>query len=92
MIHCDHAICKDCFVDHFALMIREKSIKHFNCPVCGEPDMSSDTIDIDLYLQMFSGLIQVHLDKKSYNLCSQKINEYAMIKNPNFCWCIKVSF
>ena len=91
MVHCDHALCKDCFVSHFTLMIGEKSIKHFNCPCCGEPDMSSDAIDMDLYLQMFSGLIQSYLNKECYDLCSQKLNEHAMIKNPNFCWCIKVS-
>ena len=91
MIHCNHAMCKECFVGHFTLMIGEKSIKHFNCPVCGEPDMSSETIDMDLYLQMFSGLIQAYLKKEDYNLFCQKLNEHAMIKNPNFRWCLKVS-
>ncbi|XP_065915142.1 uncharacterized protein [Dysidea avara] len=89
MVHCDHAVCKDCFVTHFTLMIGEKSIKHFNCPCCGEPDMSSDTFDMDLYLQMFSGLIQVYLNKECYDLCTRKLNEHTMLKNPNFCWCIK---
>ena len=91
MIHCDHTVCKDCFVAHFSLMVREKTIKHFNCLVCGEPDMSSETIDMDLYLQMFSGLIQAHMSKAHYDLFTQKINEHTLIKDPNFGWCIQVS-
>ena len=91
MVNCAHAVCKSCFVSHFTLMIGEKTIKHFNCPVCGEPDMSSETIDMELYLQLFSGLIQAHLKKDQYDLFTQKLNEHAMIKNPGFRWCIKVS-
>ena len=91
MVHCEHAMCKECFVAHFSLVIEEKSIKHCNCPVCGEPDMTSETIDMDLYLQLFSNLLQVHLSNQPYNLFTQKINERAMTKDPNFRWCIKVS-
>ena len=91
MIHCDHAVCKECFVAHYSFVVGEKSIKHFNCLVCGEPDMSSDTIDMDLYLQLFSGLIQAHMSKEHYDLFTQKINERAMMKDPKFVWCSKVS-
>ena len=91
MVHCDHAVCKECFIQHFSLVVGEKSIKHCNCLVCGQPDMSSETIDMDLYLQLFSGLIQVHMNKEQYNLFMQKINERTMMKDPNFRWCIKVS-
>ena len=91
MIHCDHAVCRECFVAHYSLMLGEKSIKHFNCPVCAEPDMSSETIDVDLYLQMFSGLMQAHMSKECYDLFRQKMNEHALMKDPKFVWCIKVS-
>ena len=91
MIHCDHAVCKECFIHHFSLVVGEKSIKHCNCPVCGQPDMSSETIDMDLYLQMFSGLIQAHMSKEHYDLFTQKLNERTMMKDPKFLWCIKVS-
>ena len=91
MIHCDHTVCKECFVYHFSLVVGEKSIKNFNCPICGEPDMSSETIDMDLYLQMFSGLIQANMSMEYYDLCTQKINEYTWMKDPKFLWCIKVS-
>ena len=90
MIDCDHAVCKECFVLHFSLVVGEKSIKYFNCPVCGEPDMSSETIDTELYLQLFSGRIQAHLSKQHFELGIKKINEQTMMKDPNFLWCIKV--
>ena len=71
-------------------MVGEKSTKHFNCPVCAEPDMLSETIDMDLYLQMFSGLMQVHMTKEHYDLFTNKINERTLMKDPKFVWCIKV--
>ena len=52
--------------------------------------MTSETIDMDLYLQLFSGLIQAHMSKEHYNLFMLKINERTMMKDPNFRWCIKV--
>ena len=91
MIHCDHAVCKECFVGHFSLVIEDKSIKYFNCLVCGEPDMSSETIDMDLYLQLLSGLIQAHMSKDQYDLFTRRINERTMMKDPKFLRCIKVS-
>ena len=90
MVHCDHAVCKECFVGHYTLVVGEKSIKHFNCLMCREPDMSSETIDMDLYLQMFSGLIQAHMSKEHYDLFTQKLNERTLMKDPKFLWCIKV--
>jgi len=91
MIHCNHAVCKECFVGHFSVIVGEKSIKYFNCPVCEEPNMLSETIDMDLYLQMFSGLIQAHMSKKQYNLYIQTINEHTLMKDPKFLRCIRVS-
>ena len=52
--------------------------------------MTSETIDMDLYLQLFSGLIQAHMKKEEYDMFTQKINEHTMMKDPNFRWCIKV--
>ena len=53
--------------------------------------MTSEAIDVELYLQLFSGLIQSYMDKSDYEMFTQKINEHSMIKDPNFRWCIKVS-
>ena len=91
MILCNHVVCKECFVCHFSLVIGEKKIKWFNCPICAEPDMLSEAIDMDLYLQLFSGLIQAYLSKEHCNLLTQKLNEHTLMKDPKFVWCIKVS-
>lgn len=91
MIQCDHAVCKTCFVEHFTLVIAEKSIKHFNCIMCNEPDMSSDAVDLDHYLQMFSGLVQHYMDKSTYEMCMKKLTEHTMQKDYKFCWCAHVS-
>ena len=91
MIYCDHAVCKECFVQHYSLVALERSIKYFNCPVCWQPDMSSEAIDMVLYLQLFSDLIQAHMSKEHYNLFMKKINDWRMMKDPKFLWCIKVS-
>ena len=86
MIQCSHAVCQSCFIGHFTVMIREKKVKHYNCPICGEPDLTSEAIDVDLYLQLFSGLVQTYLSKDDYNLCIQKIYEHTfhrtMINTP----------
>ena len=91
MIHCDHAMCKECFVQHYSIVLGVRSIKYFNCPLCEEPDMSSETIDLDSYLLLFIGLIQAHMSKEQNDLCIRKINERTMMKDPKFLWCIKVS-
>ena len=53
--------------------------------------MSLETLDMDLYMQLFSGLIQANLSKEKYNLCMKTILDRKVIKNPKFLWCIKVS-
>ena len=40
MPSCIHSLCKVCFKQHFTITIMEKMVKHFNCPLCGEPDLS----------------------------------------------------
>ena len=68
MILCNDIVCQECFVSHYSLMIKEKSIKHLDCLVCGEPDMSSGVTDAHDYLQKFSALIQAHLSENQYNM------------------------
>ena len=90
MIACDHIICKECFVVHYSFVINEKGIKWFHCLVCEEPEISSETVGTNLYLQMFSDLIQTHMSKKDYNLYTQKIYKHTLMKDHRFLWCIKV--
>ncbi len=47
---CGCALCKECFVTNFEMVIKEKSIKHFNCPMCGKPDLSNEEQDMNIEL------------------------------------------
>ncbi len=53
---CGEALCKDCFIGNFTMVIKEKSVKHFNCPLCSKPDVSNETQDmnIELFVAMVS--------------------------------------
>ena len=90
MISCDHIVCKECFVGHYSLVINEKGIKFLHCLLCGEPEISSETVGTNLYLQMFRDLMQAHMSYKDYILYAQKIYEHTLMKDHRFLWCIKV--
>ena len=36
--------------------------------------------------------IKEHLEKEHYDQCMKKLNEFQMIKDPGFRWCVSVSF
>ena len=55
---CIHSVCKECFKGHFTLVITTQEVKHFTCPICGEPDMANQTITEGLYLQLFLVLVR----------------------------------
>ena len=38
---CGCSVCKTCFKSWFQMVIREKSVKHFNCPICNKPDIEN---------------------------------------------------
>ena len=54
---CTHSTCKDCFREHFKVVIKEQGVKHFNCPICGRPDVT-DT-DQEFYFQLFQLLVRL---------------------------------
>ena len=54
---CTDCVCKECFKMHFTITVKEKSVKHFNCPVCGEPDLANRDMSQVLYLELFVGLV-----------------------------------
>ncbi len=53
---CADSVCKTCFKEHFKITIQEKTVKHFNCPVCGKPDLSERGQDI--YLELFVHMVR----------------------------------
>ena len=57
MPSCIHSVCKACFKGHFTITIKEKMVKHFNCLICGEPDLANRDETQDIYLELFVGLV-----------------------------------
>ena len=62
---CGCAFCKDCFTLHFTIVIKEQSVKDFNCPMCGKPDLSNETQDmnIELFVAMVSIINGLRINK-----------------------------
>ena len=59
---CTHSLCKDCFKRHFTGVINEQSVKHFNCPMCGEPNHDdSQAVDFEVFVSLVSYILYVHI-------------------------------
>ena len=57
---CTDILCKDCFRGHFTVVINEKSVKYFNCPLCREPDLANQDDNIQaMYLELFVSLVSL---------------------------------
>lgn len=56
---CTDSICKDCFKGHFEVVIKEKEVKHFNCPLCKLPDMADNEATGGLYIDIFVAMVSV---------------------------------
>ena len=39
------------------MTIKEKSVKHFTCPMCSEPDMMMRDQTQNFYLELFVGMV-----------------------------------
>jgi len=87
MAYCNDMVCHACFIAHYTLIIKEKSVKHFNCLVCGKPDVMSWGSS-ESYLQRLGSFVQFHMSKELNHLCIQKMNTHILMKNSNFQWCI----
>jgi len=56
---CTDILCKDCFRGHFTVVIKEQSVKHFNCPMCSEPDLANRDDTQAMYLELFVSLVSL---------------------------------
>lgn len=54
MTHCPCAFCESCFKAYFSQAIKEKSIVHVVCPLCGQPDMHQSQGGVEEALDYFS--------------------------------------
>uniref|UniRef100_A0A1X7VCZ6 IBR domain-containing protein n=1 Tax=Amphimedon queenslandica TaxID=400682 RepID=A0A1X7VCZ6_AMPQE len=84
---CGDLLCKDCFKAHFSIAIREKSVKHFNCPICGLPDLGNNDQMLEMNLQLLVAMVKVHLDSTDYDLCQKKLADFNLSKEPGFVRC-----
>lgn len=64
---CTDSICKNCFKDHFEITIREKGVKHFNCPNCQLPNMVEKEATEGLYIDLFVAMVRKCI--KTYLSC-----------------------
>lgn len=62
-VHCVASYIPLCI--HFSIAVSEKGVKHFNCPMCSQPDMT-DLNDgtQDLYQQLFVQLVKLCYDSR----------------------------
>ena len=58
---CTDEFCKECFKQHFTIAIKEKTVKHFNCPSCKEPDLANRDMSQELYLELFVQLVSIRI-------------------------------
>ena len=54
---CTDVLCVNCFNDYCRIVIREEGIKRFNCPICGNPNLSKLDLKQDEYLDLFVKMV-----------------------------------
>ena len=65
---CGESLCKNCFRNHFKITIKERSVKHFNCPICAVPDLSNPDETLDMNLQLFVAMVTSGKQKETASL------------------------
>ena len=60
--------------------------------MCAQPDLAATDIDKGDYLTLFATLLKEHLPSEYYQLFQKKTTEFSLLKDPNFRWCVHVSF
>ncbi|KAM9459397.1 uncharacterized protein ACWYII_011014 isoform 3-T3 [Salvelinus alpinus] len=95
MTHCPCAFCESCFKAYFSQAIKEKSIVHVVCPLCGQPDVRQSQGGVEEALDYFSLLdtqVRHYLDPQIHELFQRKLRDRALQEMPNFRWCAHCSF
>lgn len=41
---CQCKICSDCLKQNFEVVIREKHVRHWTCPLCSKPDLNDEEL------------------------------------------------
>ncbi|KAK6982277.1 E3 ubiquitin-protein ligase rnf31, partial [Biomphalaria glabrata] len=83
---CQCKMCQECLSENFTVVIREKHVRHWTCPLCSMPDLSDVEVASD-YLQFLTLLLQPLIDSDLQNLFETKVRDWHLQKDPNFRWC-----
>ncbi|KPM02374.1 IBR domain containing protein [Sarcoptes scabiei] len=92
MITCTHYSCLDCMREYLHNQIREQQRLVISCPFCDEPNISPENDDqVFEYLQIFDPFVRHIIDPNVYELFQRKVRDRALMRDPNFLWCIQCS-
>ncbi|CAL1532737.1 unnamed protein product, partial [Lymnaea stagnalis] len=83
---CQCKMCEQCLATNFEIVIREKHVRHWTCPLCSLPDLNDTEIASD-YLQFLTMLLQPLVSQELQNLFEIKVRDWHLQKDPNFRWC-----
>ncbi|KAL8619465.1 hypothetical protein ACOMHN_011816 [Nucella lapillus] len=83
---CQCKMCQDCLKQNFEVVIREKHVRHWTCPICSHPDLNNAEVAAE-YLNILAMLLQTQVDREVYDLFETKVRDWHLQKDPNFRWC-----
>lgn len=92
MITCVHYACRDCMKQYLTVQIRERQRLVITCPFCDQPDINPEQDEqVFEYLSMFDPFVRHIIDADVYELYQRKVCDRALMRDPNFNWCIQVN-
>ena len=54
---CTDSMCKECFSGYLTVVVKTLEIKHYNCPVCGLPNMADREAANDMYFTILVAMV-----------------------------------
>ena len=95
MPSCEHRCCQQCAANYFTIAIKDKSINEAYCPFCQSPKelLADDTKDdaASEYFAKLDAILRKAVAEDVYDLFQRKLRDRALMRDPNFKWCYKVS-
>lgn len=73
------------------LQITERPILDCICPMCNLPDLHSNGGKHEEYFPLLLASLTSILDENIMHVFEKKLTDIALLSDPNFVWCIRVS-
>eukprot|EP00057_Strongylocentrotus_purpuratus_P011408 XP_011665882.1 PREDICTED: uncharacterized protein LOC100892326 isoform X1 [Strongylocentrotus purpuratus] len=86
LINCQCMMCRDCVIEHFEIIAKDKSIMKGKCPHCDQPDLDDPAVAAD-YFAFLDILLRDMLSPDVYELFQRKLRDWNLMQDKNFCWC-----